>query len=342
VKSASEPNKRHFKMAPKKAAAKKAGERKEKPKVYDYSGLEKGTNLKIESEGTWYAGEVVQVSEAKARAKAPVKVAYKGYTGYDEWVGGDRLRSKAIKAKANEEAKKEGKKERPPLEFTFGYWKIRGLGAIFRMVFEYKEAKYTQKQYSEDRAAWFEQDKPKILESNPLANLPYLQCGNDTVCQTNAILAYLGDRLRLNGASYRQRLLNTELLCEIYDVRNDVVGMSYKKKNIARTEQEFKEKLGKHWEGSGSFKKFEAVLEKGGTDFFCGKTPCTSDFHIWEMLDQNRLLAEKNGKTDFFANIPKCKAFYDRFRALPTLQKYFDSDDYKLMINNKPVGTWFD
>ncbi|CAE6966874.1 PGA, partial [Symbiodinium sp. CCMP2456] len=32
-----------------------------------------------------------------------------------------------------------------PMEF--GYWKIRGLGAVFRMLFEYKEAKYEDKQY---------------------------------------------------------------------------------------------------------------------------------------------------------------------------------------------------
>ena len=29
----------------------------------------------------------------------------------------------------------------------FGYWNIRGLGAPFRMIFEYKEIKYEDKQY---------------------------------------------------------------------------------------------------------------------------------------------------------------------------------------------------
>jgi len=42
-----------------------------------------------------YTGEVVAV--VPKRSKAPIKVAYKGYAGYDEWVGGDRIRSKALK-----------------------------------------------------------------------------------------------------------------------------------------------------------------------------------------------------------------------------------------------------
>jgi hypothetical protein len=91
-------------MAPKKQPVKPV------KKVYDYSGLEKGMRLQAESDGQYYAAEVVQVSTAKNRAKAPVKVSYKGYEGYDEWVGGDRLRSKALKA---EEPKKEVKEKKP-------------------------------------------------------------------------------------------------------------------------------------------------------------------------------------------------------------------------------------
>jgi NAD(P)-dependent dehydrogenase (short-subunit alcohol dehydrogenase family) len=80
-------------MAPKKAATKAA-------KSYDYSAVTQGTTLQVESAGTWYAGEVVVVSDAPKRAKAPVKVHFKGYDkSYDEWVGGDRIRSKAVTLK---------------------------------------------------------------------------------------------------------------------------------------------------------------------------------------------------------------------------------------------------
>jgi len=313
-------------MAPKKEAA----------KTYDYTALEKGMRLQISADGAWYAGEVLQVSTAKNRSKAPVKVSYKGYEGYDEWVGGDKLRSKAIKTVSAEAKKVAEKKDRKPLEFDFGYWKIRGLGAIFRMIFEYKGVKYTDNQYAEGKD-WFGEAKPKILEKNPLANLPYLVCGNDCVCQTNACLSYVGNRLRLSGAGYKARILNEELLCEIYDVRNGMIEISYGFKNVCRDAKEHEALAKKTLEG-GPFKKFEAILEKGGTDYFCGKTPCTSDFHIWEMLDQHKLLADKHKAADIFADIPKCKAFYDRFRALPSLEKYFASDDYKLPVNN-PIAS---
>lgn len=76
-------------------------------KAYDYSALAKGTTLQAESDGTWYAAEVVAVSEAPKRAKAPVKVHFKGYdNSYDAWLGGDRLRSKAVTVKKVSDAKK--------------------------------------------------------------------------------------------------------------------------------------------------------------------------------------------------------------------------------------------
>lgn len=318
-------------MAPKKGAKGK----QEVKKTYDYSGLEKGMKCQAESEGAYYAAEIVAVSTAKNRSKKPVKVNFKGYDSqYDIWVGGDQLRSKALKV----EKVKPEVKEKTPLEVNFGYWGIRGLGAVFRMIFEYKGVKYTDNQYT-DGEKWFKEDKPKMLEENPLANLPYVQCGKDTVCQTNACLSYIGRRLRMNGLGYKASLKNEELLCEIYDTRNSMIELVYPFKSVCRTEAEHKETAKKRLD-AGPFAKFEATLEKAGTDYFCGKLPCTSDFHIWEMLDQWKLLGDKQG-VDVLAGVPKCKAFYDRFRALPTLQKYFESDAYKLPCNNPGVNPWF-
>eukprot|EP00928_Gymnodinium_smaydae_P069356 TRINITY_DN527_c0_g2_i3.p1 TRINITY_DN527_c0_g2~~TRINITY_DN527_c0_g2_i3.p1 ORF type:complete len:648 (-),score=174.80 TRINITY_DN527_c0_g2_i3:260-2203(-) len=72
-------------------------------KEMDYSGLEKGMRIQAEAEGKYWAAEVVSVSKAKNKADAPVKVHFVGYTNAsDEWVGADRLRSKAIKPKEPE------------------------------------------------------------------------------------------------------------------------------------------------------------------------------------------------------------------------------------------------
>merc|ERR1740121_401565 len=50
------------------------------------------------ADGKWYSAEVVVVS--KKSSSAPVKVHWVGYTkASDEWLGADRLRSKAITMK---------------------------------------------------------------------------------------------------------------------------------------------------------------------------------------------------------------------------------------------------
>jgi hypothetical protein len=70
-----------------------------------------------ESDGDWYAVEVLTVSDSKNRAKAPVKVTWKGYEGYDSWVSGECLRSKALKVTVE---KKEPKEKKPPKVIKVG------------------------------------------------------------------------------------------------------------------------------------------------------------------------------------------------------------------------------
>jgi 2-Cys peroxiredoxin 5 len=97
--------------------APKTGVKKEPKKIYDYSDLEKGMKCQAESDGAYYAVEIVAVSESKNRAKAPVKVSYKGYDGYDEWVSGARLRCKALKVTVEKPPPKEKK---PPKVIQVG------------------------------------------------------------------------------------------------------------------------------------------------------------------------------------------------------------------------------
>ena len=213
------------------------------------------------------------------------------------------------------------------------------------MIFEYKEANVVDKQYctGED---WFMERKPAILAMNPLANLPYLVDGDKCICQTNAILSYLGDKYGLNGSTEAQKIRTQELLCEIYDVRNSMIDMVYPFKNVCRTKEEFAAKV-EQTVSKPPFGKFESILGfkdnvSGGKWFVLADGPGVADFHIFEMLDQHKLLSERTGGPDIFAEFPKCKAFYDAFKALPTLKKYFESADYKTMhVNNIVAGAYF-
>jgi len=93
--------------APEAKAKAKTKAKGKAAKVYDYSELEKGSRIQAEAEGKYYAAEVVTVSKAKDKAATPVKIHWVGYTAAsDEWVGGDRLRSKSLKTVSAAEAGK--------------------------------------------------------------------------------------------------------------------------------------------------------------------------------------------------------------------------------------------
>ena len=47
------------------------------------------------------------------------------------------------------------------------------------------------------------------------------------------------------------------------------------------------------------------------------------------------------GSPALLDKFPKCKAFHETFRALPTLQQYFASDAYTLEINSKLADAYF-
>ena len=64
------------------------------------------------------------------------------------------------------------------------------------------------------------------------ANLPYVVDGDKCVCQTNAVFLYLGDKYNLNGSTPEEKLKNTQLLDEIYDVRNAMIELSYPFKKV--------------------------------------------------------------------------------------------------------------
>jgi len=163
-------------MAPKKSAPKAP------KKTYDYSDLEKGMKCQAESDGKFYAAEIVAVSTAKNRTKAPVKVTYKGYDGYDEWVGGDRLKSKALKVTVE---KPEPKEKKPREKPTFYYFPFAGRGELTKLIAAAGGLELEMGELPEDR---------KELCSEHGASgtgLPLLKHGTMKICQSQAIQNYV-------------------------------------------------------------------------------------------------------------------------------------------------------
>ncbi|CAE8719669.1 unnamed protein product [Polarella glacialis] len=58
-----------------------------------------------------------------------------------------------------------------------------------------KESSYTMGA----AADWFGKDKPRLVASNPLMNLPWFKDGDKVTTQSNAVLLQVAARCRLGG-----------------------------------------------------------------------------------------------------------------------------------------------
>jgi glutathione S-transferase len=76
-------------------------------------------------------------------------------------------------------------------EITLGYWGIRGLGQVPRLLLTYTKANWKNKIYSQ-REAWFNADKKNLGLAFP--NLPYLLEGHLKLTESAAINRYIINR----------------------------------------------------------------------------------------------------------------------------------------------------
>lgn len=96
----------HLQAGSRSASVKAKAKSKAKAKPLEIALLKEGAKVAAQaSDGFWYAAEVVTISSSQRRKKAPVKVSFLGYTAAsDEWVSAQKLRSKALRAVAADQA----------------------------------------------------------------------------------------------------------------------------------------------------------------------------------------------------------------------------------------------
>lgn len=219
-------------------------------------------------------------------------------------------------------------------KLVVGYWSIRGLGAPLRMMCEYAGIDYEAKCYQAkakegggwDVSAWFGV-KPALVEKNALMNLPYIVDGDTVVAQTNACFTYLGRRLGLNGSNDAELTRVEQILCQVMDLRNDAVKLFYGG-DIAGLEAHLATAVQTH------YGKLNNFFGQTGLKYSAADEVRTSDFHLFEMLDQHETLAKDLGKPSPMTAFPKLQAFYAAFKALPAIAKYLDGPLHQLPCNN--------
>jgi len=187
------------------------------------------------------------------------------------------------------------------------------------------------------KETWFGSKKNELKERNSCINLPYIIDGETVVTQSNTCLLYLGQKLGIDKPEFF--IKNHTVLDQVMDLRNDLMLVVYPF-GEAKTKEQFPEVAQKHLAQSAAtnFGKLEAFCSG---PYMCGEVPQSGDFHVFEMLDQHKAIAESIGAPDLMETHPKLKALHDKMKMDPALAKYFAADCHAKWAQNNGLFTHF-
>jgi len=221
------------------------------------------------------------------------------------------------------------KKSTEPLRF--GYWAIRGLAQPIRLLLNYLHVPFTERRYVQaDNFSREDWDKEKFTLGLAFPNLPYLFDGDVKLTQSHSIITYISRRYgpHLTGANVVHQAEVEMLLGAAYDFRENLVDLCYSRN--------FNERIGKYKSEylPSILKQFSTYLVSKGNVFITGTRLTLADFVLYELFDQNRLLANEVVTKD--KNIID---YLTRFESLPAIAEYRKSKDFiSRPLNNKTAA----
>ena len=250
-------------------------------------------------------------------------------------------------------------------KITLGYWSTKGLGSASRQMIIYAGVPLIAKIYKVlpkeennqiiyEGSSWHDNDKIDLKKKNSLINLPYLKYFKDDkefiISHSNTCLTFLGKEFGMFGETQEEEIEYEQLLQETVDLRSIVTRFAYTHFNSKDEELlAAKEVYNTAFENSnsGKLQKFEHWLsskDKSKTKLFLvGNKISSPDFNLFDTLDLycEFLLyynfVENADKNNVFALLkyPLISDFFNNFKQLPKMQKYFESELYKLPFTNK-------
>ena len=250
-------------------------------------------------------------------------------------------------------------------KITLGYWSTKGLGSASRQMIIYAGVPLIAKIYKVlpkeennqiiyEGSSWHDNDKIDLKRKNSLINLPYLKYFKDDkefiISHSNTCLTFLGKEFGMFGETQEEGLECEQLLQETVDLRSIVTRFAYT--HFSSKDEELlaaKEVYNTAFENSnsGKLQKFEHWLSSKNKSktklFLVGNKISSPDFNLFDTLDLycEFLLyynfVENADKNNVFALLkyPLISDFFNNFKQLPKMQKYFESELYKLPFTNK-------
>jgi len=213
----------------------------------------------------------------------------------------------------------------PTMPSVLAYWDLRGLAQPVRLLLNYVGEEFEDKKYECGEAPEYSREcwmKEKHTFGLAFPNLPFYIDGDIKITQSNAILRYIGRKYNLCGKSDQEKVMVDMMLDTAMDFRNGLVRLVYNPNFKTIKTAYLKELPAK----LAAFDKF--VKDK---KFFAGDEITVVDFHMYELLDQHRLM-----EPGCLKDCTNLSAFMDRFEALSEIKKYMESDRFmKWPLNNK-------
>ncbi|XP_065404446.1 glutathione S-transferase Mu 1 isoform X3 [Macaca fascicularis] len=203
------------------------------------------------------------------------------------------------------------------MPMTLGYWDIRGLAHVIRLLLEYTDSSYEEKKYFRedapdyDRSQWLN-EKFKLGLDFP--NLPYLIDGTHKITQSNAIMCYIARKHNLCGETEEEKIRVHIMKNQTMDNHMQLVMICHNpefEKLKPKYLEELPEKL----------KLYSQFL--GKRPWFAGDTITFVDFLVYDVLDLHHTFEPKG--LDAFPNL---KDFISRFEGLEKISAYMKSSRF--------------
>lgn len=198
-------------------------------------------------------------------------------------------------------------------DITIGYWGIRGLGQIPRLLASYTGVKFTEKQYKAPEA-WFGADKDSL--GLPFPNLPYLIQGDFKLTESSAINHYLvaiGNKPELLGKTIEDQAVVTEILGVLGDILTPTVQLCFNEKFNDEKEKVFNEKIKTKATNIYNFVK--------GKEWALGYLTLV-DFKLAEAVEYLQGIWPEHVK-----EFPDLVSLRERFNELPEIKAYYARPD---------------
>nr|AGN03945.1 glutathione S-transferase pi [Perna viridis] len=198
---------------------------------------------------------------------------------------------------------------------SLAYFPVRGRGESIRTLLIDNDIAFEEVNVL-PRENWENNWKPKMQ---------FGQCPSYTdddgfqLVQSNAILRYLGRKYDLYGSNNQEASLVDMINDGVEDVRIQYTRMIYQ--NYEAGKEPYIQELPKKLE------PFEKLIKSSG--YILGEKISWADYNLYDFLDIQTILSP--GCLDSFPNL---KAYLDRMKARPGVQKRRQTDNFK----NMPVN----